>query len=61
MHRLTKGKLIFLAFLIVASMLIITRHSENRYIENQGNVFGTTYHITYSYTRDLQQAIDQAR
>lgn len=59
MHRLTKGKLIFLAFLIVASMLIITRHSENRYIENQGNVFGTNYHITYSYTRDLQQAIDQ--
>lgn len=33
---------------------------DTTYYLNQGNVFGTTYHIRYEATRDLQSAIDSA-
>lgn len=55
-HR--TAKLIFLALLIVGSVAIVLRHRRTNYITNEGSVFGTYYHITYSYPRDIQRDID---
>ena len=57
--RLGKGKIIFLVFLVIASVAVIISRNNTRYIYNEGNVFGTYYHITYSYNRDLQAEIDK--
>ena len=57
--RLVKGKIIFLVFLAIASAAVIISRNNTRYIYNEGNVFGTYYHITYSYNRDLQAEIDK--
>lgn len=57
--RLGKGKIIFLVFLVIASAAVIISRNNTRYIYNEGNVFGTYYHITYSYNRDLQAEIDK--
>lgn len=59
MHNLSKTKFAFLLLLIIGSVVIIVRHNSYKYIENEGTVFGTYYHITYSYSRDLQKEIEQ--
>ena len=39
-------KLLFLAFLIIASAIIIRRQRSTPYQHNEGFIFGTTYSIT---------------
>ena len=51
-------KLLFLAFLIIASAIIIRRQRSTPYQHNEGFIFGTTYSITYQYDKDLQKEIE---
>jgi len=67
---------LFLAFLIVGSILIIKRHQgeaqssrnlqpgtktmEAGYLNNEGSIFGTIYHITYESKKDLKLEIEKA-
>lgn len=52
------GKLIFLALLIIGTVLIVSRRGQKNYIKDEGKVFGTYYHITYSAPRSLQSEIE---
>lgn len=52
-------KLLFLVALIIGSVVIVSRHSNTKYVTDEGNVFGTYYHITYSYSHSIQQEIDK--
>ncbi len=52
-------KLLFLAALIIGSVVIVSRHSNAKYVTDEGKVFGTYYHITYSYSHSIQQEIDK--
>lgn len=60
-----KWQYIFLAFLAVGTVIILSQskqqseQGELEYRSNQGTTFGTSYHITYLYTRDLQPEIEQ--
>lgn len=57
--RLGKGKMVFLLLLVVAGVAIIIAHSsKRRYVSDEGQVFGTYYHITYAYSHSLQAEID---
>jgi len=76
MTKKTKSILqaIFLAFLVIASYLIITNHRKatkenlhlqpgtqvlnNGFLKNEGNIFGTFYHVTYQSNSDLKQEIE---
>lgn len=58
-RRIGKGKIAFLAFLVIAGIAIIANRKNTRYITDEGSVFGTYYHITYSYNRSLQAEIDK--
>lgn len=49
----------FLAALIIGSVVIVSRHSNAKYVTDEGKVFGTYYHITYSYSHSIQQEIDK--
>ncbi len=51
-------KLLFLAFLIVASVIIIRQQRTTPYQHDTGFIFGTTYSITYQYNKDLQKEIE---
>lgn len=51
-------KLLFLAFLIVASVVIIRQQRTIPYQHDTGFIFGTTYSITYQYDKDLQKEIE---
>lgn len=53
-----KWQLPFLLLLIVGSVLIIRKQYSTPYQQCQGNIFGTTYHITYQYDDDLQKDIE---
>lgn len=48
-------KLLFLAFLIVASVVIIRQQRTVPYQHDTGFIFGTTYSITYQYDKDLHR------
>ncbi len=52
-------KLLFLVALIIGSVVIVSRHSNMKYVTDEGKVFGTYYHITYSYSHSIQQEIDK--
>ncbi len=49
----------FLVALIIGSVVIVSRHSNAKYVTDEGKVFGTYYHITYSYSHSIQQEIDK--
>lgn len=49
----------FLVALIIGSVVIVSRHSNMKYVTDEGKVFGTYYHITYSYSHSIQQEIDK--
>lgn len=51
-------QVLFLLFLIVASVVIIRQHQDMPYQLNQGMIFGTEYHIKYQYDHDLQKEIE---
>ncbi len=51
-------KAVFLVVLILASILIIKQQRTTPYQHNTGFIFGTTYSITYQYSKDLQPEIE---
>ena len=57
-----KGKKIyiqaaFLLFLVVGTILIIRQQQDMPYQHNEGFIFGTVYHATYQYDKDLNNEI----
>ena len=57
-----KGKKIyiqaaFLLFLVVGTILIIRQQQDMPYQHNEGFIFGTVYHSTYQYDKDLNKEI----
>lgn len=50
-------QLVFLAFLIVATVMILTRHQSVKLLTAEGDIFGTTYHISYEHSEPLDTAI----
>ncbi|MDD3037341.1 FAD:protein FMN transferase [Bacteroides sp.] len=55
----TKKSFIWLAFLILATIWILTRRNQQSdYNSITGLVFGTVYHITYQYEGDLKPEIE---
>lgn len=57
-HR-TAAKLLFLAFLIVGSVVIIRQQHATPYQHNTGHIFGTVYNVTYQCDNDLQKDIEE--
>lgn len=59
---MTKKKIVwqtaFLAFLIIATVLIIMQHRSMPYQHDEGMVFGTVYNIIYQYDSDIKQDIE---
>ena len=48
----------FLAFLIVGTVIIVSRQRSTPYHHDKGMVFGTVYHITYQSRQNLQKEIE---
>ena len=48
----------FLAFLIVGTVIIVSRQRSTPYHHDKGMVFGTVYHITYQSPQNLQKEIE---
>ena len=48
----------FLAFLIVGTVVIVSRQRSTPYQHDKGMVFGTVYHITYQSSRNLHKDIE---
>lgn len=60
--KITKSsifRILFLLFLIVGSIYIIRQQNTMPYQHNEGQIFGTTYHITYQSDKDLRREILQ--
>lgn len=60
--KITKSsifRIVFLLFLIVGSIYIIRQQNIMPYQHNTGQIFGTTYHITYQSDKDLHREILQ--
>lgn len=60
--KITKSsifRILFLLFLIVGSIYIIRQQNTMPYQHNTGQIFGTTYHITYQSDKDLHREIIQ--
>lgn len=60
--KITKSsifRILFLLFLIVGSIYIIRQQNTMPYQHNTGQIFGTTYHITYQSDKDLHREILQ--
>lgn len=60
--KITKSsifRIVFLLFLIVGSIYIIRQQNTMPYQHNTGQIFGTTYHITYQSDKDLHREIIQ--
>lgn len=51
-------KLLFLAFLVVATIIIIRQQRSTPYQHDTGYIFGTVYHVTYQNSDDLQKEIE---
>ena len=48
----------FLAFLVIGTVIIVSRQQSTPYQHNRGMVFGTVYHITYQSSKSLQKDIE---
>ena len=48
----------FLVLLVVGTILIIRQQRNTPYQRSSGLIFGTTYHITYQYDRDLNEELE---
>ncbi len=46
-----------LIFLIVGTIFIVKQQQDMPYQRNEGTIFGTTYHITYQYDKDVNEDI----
>ena len=49
----------FLAFLIIGTVIIVGRQKSIPYQHNSGNIFGTTYHISYQSDENLEKEIEK--
>lgn len=58
LNRKTIFKLLFLAFLIIGSVIIIRQQRSTPYQHDSGYIFGTVYHVTYQSDKDLKQEIE---
>lgn len=58
MKKWTALKLLFLAFLIIGTIVIIRQQHATPYQHNTGYIFGTIYNVTYQSDKDLQQEIE---
>ncbi len=66
-HKVRWFHIIFLLALIAGTVYLVTtksdsassqgRQAEGQYHRNEGEIFGTFYHITYQYHHDLQDSI----
>lgn len=48
----------FLAFLVIGTVIIVSRQRSTPYQHDRGMVFGTVYHITYQSSKSLQKDIE---
>ena len=48
----------FLAFLVIGTVIIVSRQQSTPYQHDRGMVFGTAYHITYQSSKSLQKDIE---
>ena len=48
----------FLAFLVIGTVIIVSRQQSTPYQLDRGMVFGTVYHITYQSSKSLQKDIE---
>lgn len=48
----------FLAFLVIGTVIIVSRQQSTPYQHDRGMVFGTVYHITYQSSISLQKDIE---
>ena len=48
----------FLAFLVIGTVIIVSRQQSTPYLHDRGMVFGTVYHITYQSSKSLQKDIE---
>ena len=46
-------KAAFLVFLIIGTVFVIKQQRDMPYQHNEGFIFGTVYHATYQYDKDL--------
>lgn len=53
-----RRQLVFLLFLIVATVFILKKHDGSPYQTHNGLVFGTVYKITYQHPENLQNDIE---
>lgn len=50
-------KILFLLFLIVGTVVIISRHQSLQLLTSEGNIFGTTYRVQYEHSEALDSEI----
>ena len=55
--KLSKSKIVFLIFLVVATFYILKNHKPEVYTTNSGFIFGTQYNIKYKSAEDLHEEI----
>ena len=62
MDKKTNKKLLwqlpFLVLLIIGTVFVIKQQHSAPYQYNEGQIFGTFYHITYQNNEDLQKEIE---
>lgn len=56
-YKLKKWQLPFLAFLVIGTVLIVSRQRSMPYQHNEGFIFGTVYSVTYQCDTDLGNEI----
>ena len=55
--KLSKSKIVFLIFLVVATFYILKNHKPEVYTTNSGYIFGTQYNIKYKSAEELHEEI----
>lgn len=53
----TYAQVAFLLALIVGTVLIVKQQRDMPYQKDEGFIFGTVYHVTYQYDKDLNNEI----
>ena len=53
----TYAQVAFLLALIVGTILIVKQQRDMPYQKDEGFIFGTVYHVTYQYDKDLNNEI----
>lgn len=56
-RKIKAWQFILLLLLIVGTFFILRKSSQQQFYENEGLIFGTTYHIKYESSQDLRDSI----